>query len=166
MRLWSESRPRKVPFPCRRSSPSSPAFCCCGWWASRCGGISVSTPSTGPRAWSLCGYRRHDRARRSRASPSVFWRGRWPCSRPASLRCGKGTWCPIQVSRTGDEIEYLGESFNRMIEALAASQEEIRLHQELLEERIRQRTEELERAMHARSQRQPGQERVSGEHVA
>ena len=55
---------------------------------------------------------------------------------------------PIQVSRTGDEIEYLGESFNRMIEALAASQEEIRLHQELLEERIRQRTEELERAMH------------------
>ena len=35
-----------------------------------------------------------------------------------------------------------------MIEALASSQEEIRLHQEHLEERIRQRTEELERAMH------------------
>ncbi len=60
----------------------------------------------------------------------------------------KGHLVPIQVSRTGDEIEYLGESFNRMIEALAGSQEEIRLHQELLEERIRQRTEELERAMH------------------
>jgi len=60
----------------------------------------------------------------------------------------KGHLVPIQVSRTGDEIEYLGESFNRMIEALAASQEEIRLHRELLEERIRQRTEELERAMH------------------
>src|SRR5580698_7147255 len=60
----------------------------------------------------------------------------------------KGNLVPIQVSRTGDEIEYLGESFNRMIEALAASQEEIRLHRELLEERIRQRTEELERAMH------------------
>ncbi len=60
----------------------------------------------------------------------------------------KGQLEPIQVSRTGDEIEYLGESFNRMIEALAASQEEIRLHQELLEDRIRQRTEELERAMH------------------
>jgi signal transduction histidine kinase/CheY-like chemotaxis protein/HPt (histidine-containing phosphotransfer) domain-containing protein len=60
----------------------------------------------------------------------------------------KGHLVPIQVSRTGDEIEYLGESFNRMIEALAASQEEIRLHQELLEERIRQRTEGLERAMH------------------
>jgi signal transduction histidine kinase/CheY-like chemotaxis protein/HPt (histidine-containing phosphotransfer) domain-containing protein len=60
----------------------------------------------------------------------------------------KGNLVPIQVSRTGDEIEYLGESFNRMIEALASSQEEIRLHQEHLEERIRQRTEELERAMH------------------
>src|ERR1700722_1656246 len=60
----------------------------------------------------------------------------------------KGNLVPIQVSRTGDEIEYLGESFNRMIEALAASQEEIRLHRELLEDRIHQRTEELERAMH------------------
>ncbi len=60
----------------------------------------------------------------------------------------KGNLVPIQVSRTGDEIEFLGESFNRMIEALAASQEEIRLHQEHLEDRIRQRTEELERAMH------------------
>ena len=55
---------------------------------------------------------------------------------------------PIQVSHTNDEIEYLGESFNRMIEALVASQEEIRLHRELLEERIRHRTEALERAMH------------------
>ena len=60
----------------------------------------------------------------------------------------EGRFEPIQVSRTGDEIEYLGESFNRMIETLAASQEEIRQHQELLEERIRQRTEELEKAMH------------------
>lgn len=60
----------------------------------------------------------------------------------------RGHLVPIQVSRTGDEIEYLGESFNRMIEALAGSQEEIRLHQELLEDRIRQRTEDLEKAMH------------------
>jgi signal transduction histidine kinase/CheY-like chemotaxis protein len=60
----------------------------------------------------------------------------------------KGQLKPIQVSRTGDEIEYLGESFNRMIETLAASQEEIRLHREQLEDRIHQRTEELERAMH------------------
>ncbi|HZU26118.1 MAG TPA: response regulator [Bryobacteraceae bacterium] len=54
---------------------------------------------------------------------------------------------PIQVSSTGDEIEYLGESFNSMIEALVASRKEIRQHQDLLEERIRQRTEELEEAM-------------------
>src|SRR6476660_2768104 len=55
---------------------------------------------------------------------------------------------PIRVSRTGDEIEYLGDSFNRMIAALAASHDEIRQYQELLEERIRQRTQELEKAMH------------------
>jgi signal transduction histidine kinase len=60
----------------------------------------------------------------------------------------EGRFEPIQVSPTGDEIEYLGESFNRMIEALATSQEEIRQNQELLEERIRQRTGELEKAMH------------------
>lgn len=55
----------------------------------------------------------------------------------------------IQVSQTNDEIQYLGESFNRMIEVLAASKEEIRQHQELLEQRIRQRTAELEKAMNA-----------------
>ena len=60
---------------------------------------------------------------------------------------GEGRFEPIQVSRTSDEIEYLGESFNRMIETLAASQAEIRQNQELLEERIRQRTEQLGQAM-------------------
>ena len=40
-------------------------------------------------------------------------------------------------------------SRHRMIETLAASKEEIRQHQELLEDRIRQRTGELERAMHS-----------------
>src|SRR5579863_314829 len=64
-----------------------------------------------------------------------------------SVRQGK--FEPIQVSRTHDEIEYLGESFNRMIEELAASHEEIRRHGELLEERIHQRTEDLEKAMRA-----------------
>jgi signal transduction histidine kinase/FixJ family two-component response regulator len=64
-----------------------------------------------------------------------------------SVRQGK--FSPIQVSPTGDEIEYLGESFNRMIEELAASQEQIRQHQELLEDRIRQRTEDLGKAMQA-----------------
>ncbi len=62
---------------------------------------------------------------------------------------GQGRLRPIQVSRTGDEIEYLGESFNRMIEALAGSQEEIHQHQEHLEQRIRERTSELEVAKDA-----------------
>ncbi|MEO8027392.1 MAG: HAMP domain-containing protein, partial [Bryobacteraceae bacterium] len=59
----------------------------------------------------------------------------------------QGRLVPIRVSRTADEIELLGESYNRMIEALVESKEEIRQHQENLEERIRQRTEELEHAM-------------------
>ncbi|MBS1824668.1 MAG: response regulator [Acidobacteria bacterium] len=53
----------------------------------------------------------------------------------------------IRVSSTGDEIEYLGHSFNRMITRLIETQNEVRQHQELLEERIRRRTEQLERAM-------------------
>ncbi len=53
---------------------------------------------------------------------------------------------PIGVSRTGDEIEFLGESFNSMIRALAHSQTEIQQYQESLEGRIRQRTEALESA--------------------
>ena len=64
-----------------------------------------------------------------------------------SVRQGK--FEPIQVSRTRDEIEYLGESFNRMIEELAVSHQEIRRHGELLEDRIHQRTEDLEKAMRA-----------------
>ncbi|MEO8097128.1 MAG: ATP-binding protein [Acidobacteriota bacterium] len=60
---------------------------------------------------------------------------------------GEGKLEPIQVSHTGDEIESLGQSFNRMIAALAASQEQIRQHQELLEERIQSRTAQLEKAM-------------------
>lgn len=63
------------------------------------------------------------------------------------LQVGQGKLEPVQVSSTGDEIESLGVSFNRMISALAASQEQIRQHQELLEERIRARTAELEQAM-------------------
>ncbi len=82
----------------------------------------------------------------SRFSVSVF-------SRPLEnlekgmLSVGQGRLEPMQVSRTGDEIESLGESFNRMIGALAASQAEILQHQEQLEERIRARTAELEHAM-------------------
>ena len=59
----------------------------------------------------------------------------------------QGRFEPIQVSATRDEIQDLGESFNRMIEELNVSHDEIRQHRELLEERIRQRTEDLEKAM-------------------
>ena len=61
----------------------------------------------------------------------------------------QGRFEPIQVSATRDEIQYLGESFNQMIEELTISQEEIRQHRNLLEDRIRQRTEDLEQAMRA-----------------
>jgi signal transduction histidine kinase/CheY-like chemotaxis protein/HPt (histidine-containing phosphotransfer) domain-containing protein len=54
---------------------------------------------------------------------------------------------PIQVSATGDEIQDLGLSFNHMIDELTRSHEEIRQHRDLLEERIRQRTEDLEQAL-------------------
>lgn len=60
---------------------------------------------------------------------------------------GKGRLETIRVSHTNDEIEFLGNSFNEMIERLDESQKEIREHQELLEVRIRQRTEALEEAM-------------------
>ena len=63
----------------------------------------------------------------------------------ASVQQGK--FEPIQVSQTRDEIEDLGNSFNRMIEELQRTNREIQQHRDLLEERIRQRTEELENAM-------------------
>ena len=53
---------------------------------------------------------------------------------------------PIQVSKTGDEIEFLGESFNGMIQALAASEKQIREQQELLEQKVKDRTDQLEDA--------------------
>ncbi len=59
----------------------------------------------------------------------------------------EGKFEPIQVSSTRDEIEYLGESFNQMIVEINTSQAEIRQHRDLLEDRIRQRTEDLEKAM-------------------
>ena len=62
-----------------------------------------------------------------------------------SVRQGK--FEPIQVSETYDEIEDLGKSFNRMIDELQRTNREIQQHRDLLEERIRQRTEELEKAM-------------------
>jgi signal transduction histidine kinase len=54
---------------------------------------------------------------------------------------------PIQVSKTGDEVEFLGESFNGMIAALAVSKSALLEQQGLLEKRITDRTDQLEEAM-------------------
>jgi signal transduction histidine kinase len=56
---------------------------------------------------------------------------------------------PITVSKTGDEIEFLGESFNRMIEALSASEKKIREQQEQLEQKVKERTDQLAEATRA-----------------
>jgi signal transduction histidine kinase len=53
---------------------------------------------------------------------------------------------PIQVSKTGDEVEFLGASFNGMIEALAASQKALLEQRGLLEKRVKNRTDQLEEA--------------------
>ncbi len=53
---------------------------------------------------------------------------------------------PIPVSKSGDEIEFVGESFNRMIEALAASEKLIREHRDSLEQKVKDRTDQLEEA--------------------
>ncbi len=58
----------------------------------------------------------------------------------------------VTVKPTGDEIEFLGHSYNGMIEALEATQYEIRQAHLQLEERIRERTEELEHALAVASQ--------------
>ncbi len=62
-------------------------------------------------------------------------------------RVGQGKLEPIQVSPTGDEVQYLGETFNKMIAALEESNAEVRRYQELLETKIKQRTEALEDAL-------------------
>ncbi|MBA3974903.1 MAG: hybrid sensor histidine kinase/response regulator [Candidatus Solibacter sp.] len=61
----------------------------------------------------------------------------------------KGQLRTIRPARTGDEIEYLGESFNRMVAALSTYRAAVHRSKEVLERRILQRTEELERALTA-----------------
>ncbi len=53
----------------------------------------------------------------------------------------------IQVSRTGDEIQFVGEVFNETILALKERDRQIAEHREMLEARIEQRTEALREAM-------------------
>ncbi len=53
---------------------------------------------------------------------------------------------PIRVSRTRDEIEFVAESFNAMIEDLAAYRNKLREYQESLEDLVQKRTRALEEA--------------------
>jgi signal transduction histidine kinase len=53
---------------------------------------------------------------------------------------------PIQVIKTGDEIEFLGESFNQMIEALTASEKQLREQKRSLEQKVKDRTDQLAEA--------------------
>jgi len=53
----------------------------------------------------------------------------------------------IQVSRTGDEIQFVGEVFNETISALTQRDRQIEEHREMLEARIQQRTDALREAM-------------------
>ena len=53
---------------------------------------------------------------------------------------------PIRVSRTRDEVEFVAESFNAMIDDLAAYRDKLREYQESLEDLVRQRTRALEEA--------------------
>jgi signal transduction histidine kinase/CheY-like chemotaxis protein len=54
---------------------------------------------------------------------------------------------PIRVPASGDEIERLATSFNEMTQSLASSRRQVREHQEHLEEKIRERTSELQLSM-------------------
>jgi len=53
----------------------------------------------------------------------------------------------IQISRTGDEIQFVGEVFNETIQALKERDLQIAEHREMLEARIQQRTDALREAM-------------------
>lgn len=62
-------------------------------------------------------------------------------------RVAGGDLSEVEVARTGDEIELMGHSFNEMIRALGASRAEVAAYRNELEERIRERTDQLEVAM-------------------
>ncbi len=60
---------------------------------------------------------------------------------------GQGHLRPIRYRQSGDEVEFLARSFNEMIGTLSKQRGELGEYQELLEQRIRHRTEALEEAM-------------------
>lgn len=61
----------------------------------------------------------------------------------AMASVGEGSLETIRVSKTGDEIEQLGNSFNQMTAALATSRRQVQEYQEQLEEKIHLRTKAL-----------------------
>ena len=65
------------------------------------------------------------------------------------VSCYLGIWLllRVQARSANSELKALGESFNGMIAALAMTQQELIKSNEMLEDRIRQRTFELEIAM-------------------
>lgn len=62
-------------------------------------------------------------------------------------RAQSGQLEKIQISPTGDEIQFVGEVFNETIQALKERDRQLAEHRELLETRIAQRTEALREAM-------------------
>ncbi len=59
----------------------------------------------------------------------------------AALQAGRPT--PVDVERTGNELEKLATAFNAMAERIHRSQDELTQHRDHLEEEVRQRTGEL-----------------------
>jgi signal transduction histidine kinase/DNA-binding response OmpR family regulator len=62
-------------------------------------------------------------------------------------RAQSGQLEKIQISPTGDEIQFVGEVFNETIQALKERDRQLAEHRALLETRIAQRTEALREAM-------------------
>jgi two-component system, cell cycle sensor histidine kinase and response regulator CckA len=61
----------------------------------------------------------------------------------AARAIAKGDTSRRAVSETGDEIGFLAESFNQMVDALFAAQNELKASNEQLEQRVRERTRQL-----------------------
>lgn len=61
-------------------------------------------------------------------------------------RVKRGKFERIEIQRTGDELEYLGDAFNSMVETLISAQREQKRLQESLEQKVKARTEEVEHA--------------------
>ncbi|MBU1877731.1 MAG: GAF domain-containing protein, partial [Chloroflexi bacterium] len=65
--------------------------------------------------------------------------------RQGAIAIGQGDLDHVIQVRTGDEIEDLAHQFNQMAQELKSSQAEIRVHAQELEQRVADRTHDLER---------------------